>query len=212
VRAFGDINLTSYNSNIAITANQGVVLTGSNSINLVTPSLLLNGSPLSGGPPVSFVYTYPAPYSVSMTTSNQYYALDSFGTNGCGLGFDPTYPYIIRVPSPGGRYHITWKVDMVTGDQAADFVGGARIVQFDNAYNPTTTFSSVKKRFRFPTDIQSLTSTAVVVLDGASLIGFGLELWTDSSALFTPPSFVRVDDLSALFIDDTAIQISVIKL
>jgi hypothetical protein len=208
-----DVNITAATSNISLySAAGGINLTGATSVSLNAPSILVNGSPLTGNPPVSFVYTNPAPYSVDMAAYTQYFALDTFGTNGCGLGFDPTYPYIIRVPSGSGRYHITWKVDILTGGQTNEFVGGARIVQFDNTYAPTTTYSSVKNRFRLTQDTTSLTSTTVVVLDGTTSIGFALELWVDTPADLVSPAYVRVSDLSALLIDDTAIQITVIKL
>jgi hypothetical protein len=147
-----------------------------------------------------------------MTSYRQHFALDSFGENNISCSFDASNNYIINF-STSGVYHFTWKLDLVTGDQTADFVGGCRLTRFDNSYVPSTCSSTAKYRFKNPQDMYSFCSTAIVPIDITDTKGIGLEVWVDSgNADITPPAHVRVTDLSALLIDDCAIQMSILRL
>lgn len=196
----GVISLTA-GSNISITSTGGAYTINSSS-----------GGGGSSSIPRAFVYTAQAPYQVDMTGYRQHFALDSFGENTISCGFDATAPYVINF-STSGVYHFTWKLDLVTGDQSADFVGGCRLSRFDNSYVPSTCSSTTKYRFKNPQDMYSFCSTAIVPIDITDTKGVGLEVWVDSgNADITPPAHVRVTDLSALLIDDCAIQMSILRL
>lgn len=197
----GVVSLTA-GSNISITSTAGAYTINSSS----------GGGGGSSSIPRAFVYTAQAPYQVDMTSYRQHFALDSFGENNISCSFDASNNYIINF-STSGVYHFTWKLDLVTGDQTADFVGGCRLTRFDNSYVPSTCSSTAKYRFKNPQDMYSFCSTAIVPIDITDTKGIGLEVWVDSgNADITPPAHVRVTDLSALLIDDCAIQMSILRL
>ena len=187
----------------SITAGTGI------SLNTSTGTVTVSST---GFLPRTFVFTAQSPYSVDMTAYRQFFAMDTFGENTITCSFDPVYPYVVKF-SQNGVYHIVWKVDIVTNGQTSDFVGGVRLAKFDTIFTPTTCNSTTKYRLKQPNDLYSFSSSAIINVDLSITIGVGIEVWIDSGlADITAPAYVRVSDLSALLIDDCAIQMSIIRL
>jgi len=187
----------------SITAGTGV------SVNTSTGAVTVTST---GFLPRTFVFTAQSPYSVAMTTYRQFFALDTFGENTITCSFDTVYPYVVKF-SRNGVYHIVWKVDIVTNGQSSDFIGGVRLAKFDLSFAATTVNSTTKYRFKQPNDVNSFSSSAIINVDLGYTLGVGLEVWVDNIlADITLPAYVQVSDLSALIIDDCAIQMSIIRL